>query len=248
MPTTNPKVSAYIPQHIFDRFQSFYKDKNISMSQAVAVIFAEYFEIEPEVNYSGGLLTDRIRDLELKLSELSNSRSSPVEFSKEGISELKSELFDALLKEAKINASEVQKTLFDRLESELKSSLLKELESRLLISSSSELSLMPNQLGLGLTESPILQPVNTSSKHDVKQVVVEKSPKKVDYPNGVDILTSAQLGERINSNPQLISKQKGRCKGNPEKFVAWARKKDPQGYGWKYKEESVLFYRVEPLA
>lgn len=40
------------------------------MSQAVAMIFAEYFEIEPEVNYSGGLLADRVRDLESKVSSL----------------------------------------------------------------------------------------------------------------------------------------------------------------------------------
>lgn len=255
MPTKNPKVSAYIPQHIFDRFQSFCQEKGMSMSQATAVVFAGYFEIEPEVNHLSGLLADRVRDLELKLSELSNSRSSSVEFSKERISELKSELFDALLKEVTGNINELQKTLFD----ELTTNLHKELQSRLLLSSFSEPHLDPidqlgnKQLNLGV-EPKIVE--NSTQKATIKKKPVAKkinSKPLVSTLNvlnrDVDGLTNGQLIERFGGGTSsLISKQKSRHKNAPDKFINWTKSRDPHQYGWEYKENSRLYYRVKPLA
>jgi metal-responsive CopG/Arc/MetJ family transcriptional regulator len=63
-----------------------------------------------------------------------------------------------------------------------------------------------------------------------------------------DGLTIIQLAERINSTPEQILKQKGRYFDAPSKFTNWARKKDPDGYGWEFREGSPLYYRVEPLA
>jgi hypothetical protein len=73
MSTNNPKVSAYIPQHIYDSFKSFYEQRNISMSQAVAVIFAEYFELDLSVDRkssTSGLLVERVGLLEQELAVL----------------------------------------------------------------------------------------------------------------------------------------------------------------------------------
>jgi hypothetical protein len=73
MSTSNPKVSAYIPQHIYDSFKSFYEQRGISMSQAVAVIFAEYFGLDSSVDQkssTSGLLVERVGLLEQELADL----------------------------------------------------------------------------------------------------------------------------------------------------------------------------------
>ena len=43
MPTDKPKLSAYIPQSVYDRFKQFQDERQLPMSQAVAVILVEYF-------------------------------------------------------------------------------------------------------------------------------------------------------------------------------------------------------------
>ena len=201
----------------------------MSMSQATAVVFAGYFEIEPEVNHLGGLLADRIKELELKLSELSISDSSFIN--------LKQEVID-----------EVQKSLFDKLESELKSSLLGELESRLSISSSSEPHLEPtvedghNQLELGVGKSSITE-LATKNPSDPRS----KKPRNVDSADGKNILTATQLDKRMKPESAKVSNQKSRYKDNPEKFVVWSKTKDVEDVAWEFREGSTLFYRVKPL-
>jgi len=46
MPTTNPKISAYVPQVVYDRFEEFYRNSKLSMSQAATLILAERFGFE----------------------------------------------------------------------------------------------------------------------------------------------------------------------------------------------------------
>ena len=79
MATNNPKISAYVPPHIFDRFKDFYESQQISMSQAVAVIFAEYFQIDEQVNHASSLVSSpllgRITALEEKIASLSDHQS-----------------------------------------------------------------------------------------------------------------------------------------------------------------------------
>lgn len=256
MPTKNPKVSAYIPQHIFDRFQSFCQEKEMSMSQATAVVFAGYFEIEPEVNHLSGLLADRIRDLELKLSELSGSRnSSNGELPKEAVSKLKSELLDILLKEFKSSIDEMQKVMFD----ELATHLQKELQSRLLLSSSSEPHLESvdhlgnKQLNLGV-EPKIVENLSRKATVKKKSVTKKTNPKPLASTldvlgRDVDGLTNGQLIERFGGGASsLISKQKSRHKNAPDKFTNWTKSRDPHKYGWEYRENVKLYYRIKPLA
>jgi hypothetical protein len=248
--TKNPKVSAYIPQHIFDRFQFFCQEKELSMSQATAVVFAGYFEIEPEVNHLGGLLADRIRDLELKLSELS-SLSSIVELRKELIGELKSELTSILLKEAQSSTDALQEVLFNRLKSELKSSSQREVEKELPNGLTSEPQLKSfdgkgsKQLGLAVEEKLLDKTTDDKPlKPRPKKSTNSKKSKDLDSANGKDILTTAQLAERFECTSSLPSKQKGRYKNELEKFTDWSKGRDPEGFGWKFKEGSALYYRV----
>jgi hypothetical protein len=73
MSTNNPKVSAYIPQHIYDSFKLFCEQRGVSMSQAVAVIFAEYFGLDSSVNQKSSTskpLVERVGLLEQELADL----------------------------------------------------------------------------------------------------------------------------------------------------------------------------------
>ena len=269
MSTKNPKVSAYIPQHIFDRFQSFCKEKGLSMSQATAVVFAGYFEIEPEVNHLSGLLADRIGDLELKLSELSYSSSNPIDSQKALVSELKS----VLLKEIESSISELQKTLFDRLESELKSSLQKEqpLSSSLSEPHPKTFDSMGNgQLGL-LVEVKSLEESDPEklSGSAPKKLASSGKPKDVDdeiakaqkvvktrvksrptqlkeVADGRTSMSTKQLAEHLKVKENTVTKAKSAAKkkNDAESFTNWSRKANPEGYGWEYRSDSSLFYKV----
>jgi hypothetical protein len=88
MPTDNPKISAYVPQVVYDRFVEFYKGTGLSMSQSATVIFAQYFGLEDIVKEIRGettiddsaldrikILEDRFDDLLKKISELEGKSS-----------------------------------------------------------------------------------------------------------------------------------------------------------------------------
>ena len=239
------------------------------MSQATAVVFAGYFEIEPEVNHLSGLLADRIGDLELKLSELSYSSSNPIDSQTALVSELKS----VLLKEIESSISELQKALFDKLESELKSSLPKE---QPLSSSVSELhpktfdSMGNGQLGLlvevgSLEKSTTEKPqrpapkklANSGKPKDVNDGNVEaqkaEKPKVKDrltqpkeVADGKISMTTKQLAEHLKVKENTITKAKSAAKKKNDAglFINWSRKTGPEGCGWEFRSDSSLFYKV----
>ena len=72
MSTDNPKVSGYVPQHIYDRFKIFCEERGISMSQAVTVIFAEYFGLDLSVKQNSSTsrpLVERVGLLEQEFAD-----------------------------------------------------------------------------------------------------------------------------------------------------------------------------------
>jgi hypothetical protein len=80
MGTDNPKVSAYVPQAIKDRLKEFRKERdNISESQAVTIILAEYFQMpevlgrSPEMASTGGVTLGRMEALEGRLTDFAAS-------------------------------------------------------------------------------------------------------------------------------------------------------------------------------
>jgi len=76
MATNNPKISAYVPQAVYDRFEQFRKESGLSMSQSAIVIFAKYFGLEDIAKGVTGEITtndsalDRIKILESQVSDL----------------------------------------------------------------------------------------------------------------------------------------------------------------------------------
>ncbi len=76
MGTDNPKVSAYVPQAIKDRLKQFREEQNLSESQAVTAILAEYFGMtqvlgrSPEGLAVEGVTLPRMKALEEKVANL----------------------------------------------------------------------------------------------------------------------------------------------------------------------------------
>jgi len=76
MTTNNPKISAYVPQAVYDRFEQFRKESGLSMSQSAIVIFAKYFGLEDIAKGVTGEITtdnsalDRIKVLESQVDDL----------------------------------------------------------------------------------------------------------------------------------------------------------------------------------
>lgn len=75
MPTDNPKVSAYVPRHVFDKLKEFYEDRKLSMSQAVTLILSEYFEVDPSTKPLHNSISQRLEDLERKLTQVNELHS-----------------------------------------------------------------------------------------------------------------------------------------------------------------------------
>lgn len=95
MPTNNPKISAYVPQYVFDRFKQYEKEQGLSMSQAVAGILIRYFELTPARRPAAppaipAEVVERIASLERKVELLEKiaipapaSLNSPLTFTSE---------------------------------------------------------------------------------------------------------------------------------------------------------------------
>jgi len=65
MSTNKPKIQGYIDQAVFDKFESWYKERNIrNVSTALEILLRDYFDIEAD-----RLLT-RIENLEFKFEAL----------------------------------------------------------------------------------------------------------------------------------------------------------------------------------
>lgn len=58
-------------------------------------------------------------------------------------------------------------------------------------------------------------------------------------------LTVSQLAARLNETPQIVGSKK---KNKPEEFIYWSKAKDPNGHGWRYEEDSKLYFPTKPLA
>lgn len=62
-------------------------------------------------------------------------------------------------------------------------------------------------------------------------------------------LTVGELAQRFGMEPRNLGSRKSQFekKGQLAEFVTWSREKDPDRYGWEYREGSKLYYRVESL-
>lgn len=62
-------------------------------------------------------------------------------------------------------------------------------------------------------------------------------------------LTVGELAQRFGMEPRNLGSRKSQFekKGQLAEFVAWSKEKDPDRYGWEFRKDSKLYYRIEPL-
>lgn len=108
MATDKPKVSAYVPQSIKDHVIEFQKQRDISESQALTIIIAEYFGIPevidrvPDGAKVGGVTLDQFKEMQSEIIELKEKVESLINTQSILSSNLLSELPQELLKESEI--------------------------------------------------------------------------------------------------------------------------------------------------
>lgn len=90
MPTKKPKVSGYIPQHLFNLLINFKDEQgHKSVSEALIAVLSQYFGVEQKVDYDSGLLAskfvsaeefavlqDKVEYLSRKVENISDTPSS----------------------------------------------------------------------------------------------------------------------------------------------------------------------------
>jgi metal-responsive CopG/Arc/MetJ family transcriptional regulator len=81
--------------------------------------------------------------------------------------------------------------------------------------------------------------LSTSDTLPMSDNVIETT--LLDLHNG---LTASQLAVRLKETPQIVGSKK---KNKPHDFTHWSEEKDPDRYGWRYDEDSKLYYPIKPL-
>jgi hypothetical protein len=241
MPTENPKISAYVPQVVYDRFKQFQEERKLSMSQAATELIVQYFGInlkEESTAQSTSSLHDRIAQIEYELGKLQDLYAhlgSKVEF-KEFTSELleiKPDSEELVNQEDSLNIS--------RLDSKLLSELQHEIKSQLPSDQPSTASSLPGKLNsepkknLGLVQDLSKESTNSSSK--------PKSNLKDKLLNEHEIkFNKNMLASRLNVKVGYLDNKKSEL--SSDEFTKWTVGKDPDGIGWTSLRESRKVYYV----
>lgn len=215
MPTENPKISAYVPQVVYDRFKQYQEERQLSMSQAATEILAHYFELNlqfPNKESTSGL-PSRLNEIEQSLEDLKNlytqlaSKVDQIKTTSELQSEPKSNVPNSIISEPLSESK--SKLLTDNSESEAKSELLGNLQSEL-----------PEEEHL---EVPVQLNLVDSPSNSLSSLLKELS------------LSARKLGERLSTSRYIIGAE--RKKASVEEFANMTFQKDPDAIKWVYSDQ-----------
>lgn len=226
MPTENPKISAYVPQVVYDRFREYQQERGLSMSQAAIEIFAHYFGLnlgESAKEFTGGLpgkllsleeslqqLKDLYDELSIKVDDIKSTGELP-----------RSNIINGSISETQdsIPLSEPDGSSSAKAENGSKDNLL----SELLVDSTE-----PSNLQMEL--------IDTSNE----------LPSSLPFDQATSTTLSASQGKPIKISHQVLAKRLGVAEGtlmnkkakSNEEFAQWSASKDPDGIGWKSVKEN----------
>lgn len=260
MTTDNKKISAYVPDVIYDRFIQFQEEHKLSMSKAAIEIFADYFGINlnPTIsNESTGELLSRVDTLEKELSglktylkllservdlmqstnELLITESLEVSVVKDISSELDSNLQTELPKEDIIEQL-IDVNIIDEpkssLDSELPNIELLEIPVDKDIDSGLDSSLQ----GEPSKEDIVEQLIDTNVVNNPESSSDSEPPKQLQLIDSTDLLSELKsnplqakiLSLRLKITPSEISIKKSKL--SVDAFFDWLQDKDIDGIRW----------------
>lgn len=252
MPTENPKISAYVPQAIYDRFKQFQEEQGLSMSQAAIVILAEYFGLQQTLEDSGkgtaigGVTLAQVQELELKLNGLESSFESRLLNLEHSNNEAAiGEITSAQVEELELKVSNLESSLNSRLltvEEVLSnsitptdnSSLISGLQSRL---NSLEASFNDELLNSLLSRIEALEASKAMEPYG-NATQVDKEPEDSLNNNParepqIKEHTIEQLAARLKLTPRTVKERiQEHFKGVGKPFEEWSQKKDPDHLQW----------------
>lgn len=243
MGTDNPKVSAYVPQAIKDRLKQFREEHNLSESQAVTTILAEYFGMtqalgrSPEGLTAEGVTLARMEALEEKLANLVVPLSS---IPSELLEKIDQFTLAVRLLEAQFEVIEQkvieQGSLLSRLKGEPK-------EADLLVTAQ-EVEEVVSQPELDLEDSQFIEEDAGNRQLELIEPALSNLPseplEEISLIPGIK-LSKLRFGlseSRVSAMRQKILKQEMSL----EEFTQWTKDKDRDGIPWKYVESQSKGY------
>lgn len=233
MPTENPKISAYVPQVVYDRFKQFQTERELSMSQAVVELLVDYFGIDltanPTREFTGGL-PDRVGKLE---QELINLKQSYVRLFEE-VDQIKStgELLniEPVIADIQDGASIPESSL----NSELLQDVVVDLSNQVNDSSEPESSLDDEPLVDTAQEVVVSELKSSSNSEPHKQLdfieVEKRSDSKLLDELRSSPLSGKTLSLRLSIHTSALSNKK--TKLSQEEFYSWLQNQDIDGIRW----------------
>jgi hypothetical protein len=260
MATENPKISAYVPQVVYERFKQYQEERQLSMSQAVAQLITEHFGIDLSkgiAEQSTSELPSRLerveQDLEdlkqktanllVQVDELQSTSELPKRLSDEYFSELVSRLSGVLLEKQTSKLPEIQDELsYTQLEiidaiTNVEVNQAYTNVSELLDSSlNSNLQAEPEGESKNLKERQ-LDEIDASDNSEL----ISSLPSELQEFSKVKINSEA-LAKRLQVSAKYLINQKSEL--NYEKFTQWSTDRDPDGIGWQPIKEGRKVYYV----
>lgn len=232
MGTKNPKVSAYVPQALKDCVEKLAEERNISESQLVTIILAEYFQMpevlgrSPETGSVGGVTLARMETLEQEFSNFAKSVEQRLQELAESINKSS---------EPQVDHSSPKEEVIDIQQG---------------IDQASEPPTSGESIQLEFLQ---LKEANDGGLLNEPPVKVEETEEKNELPLSLHSEPLGELEEEIKPIPgtKLSEIRFGRSRDTIagvkrkiplEKFTEWTREQDPDKIAWKYVESPAKGY------
>lgn len=236
MPTDNPKISAYVPQILFDRFKQYQEESKLSMSQAIIALLATHFGIQQTIKESslgtvvGGVTPGRIENIEKSLFEL-----------KEEVEKLKSTGSLSYSEHNTLKTGEIQE---DKISDVNQGSEFERVQTELVTYNPLTNDELPSDLLIdfdfqeaenSLPNEPVNEPLN--SNHNLELQL---------FPPGKLLqVDSKLLAKRFElKNFRSVNNVANK---NENEFVIWSEKKDPDGISWRKNKISRGQVKFSPV-
>jgi hypothetical protein len=257
MPTQNPKISAYVPQVVYDAFRDYQQKRGLSMSQAAIEIFVEYFGLNLEAllqEFTGGL-PGRLIQVEQSLAELKElyfNLASQVEKNQTTSELLGDSATNNFIDDAVTASGSLGETDSNPLKSDEESEVSSELPSKLLVESLEEEQPQPDiQDDTSVSESfePETNRLLSDSNDKLPSELIDPENSELGFQlNLIDSssdspsslpkelsLPATKLGERLSIDRKTLSNHAK--KKSADEFAAMTRLNDPDSIAWVYSQQ-----------